>query len=163
LSYSWGFWLRRTKNKIHQWKVSRVKQPHTCGTSEVRHVHSQCTTRFIGRRIISIVWADSDITVATLMEVIHNLTTYWVCYDKAWRAKEHTLTLLWGDWREAYIKVSRLLNDISHFNPGTRCVIDTCGQWLPNEKGRYYSVLKHIFWCFSLCVADFVCGGLLTL
>jgi hypothetical protein len=34
---------------------------------------------------------------------------------------------------------------------------------LPNEKGQYYSVLKHIFWCFSLCVADFVCGRLLTL
>jgi hypothetical protein len=62
------------KNVIHQWKVSRVKQPHTCGTSEVWHVHSQCTTRFLGHRIMSIVWADSDITVAALIEVIHGLT-----------------------------------------------------------------------------------------
>jgi hypothetical protein len=42
---------------------------------------------------VSIVWADSDITVAALIEVIHDLTTYQVCYGKAWRAKKHILTL----------------------------------------------------------------------
>jgi hypothetical protein len=34
-SCDWGVWLRRTSNEIHQWRVSRVKQPHTCGTLEV--------------------------------------------------------------------------------------------------------------------------------
>jgi hypothetical protein len=85
-------------------------------------------------RIMSIMWADFDITVAALIEVIHDLTTYRVRYGRAWRAKEHALALLWGDWRESYAKVPRLLNTMSHFNPGTGCVIDTCGQWLPNEK-----------------------------
>jgi hypothetical protein len=47
LSYSWGVWVHHTKNEIHQWKVSRVKQPHTCGTQEVWHIHSQCTARFL--------------------------------------------------------------------------------------------------------------------
>jgi hypothetical protein len=49
LSCSWGVWIRRTSNEIHQWRVSRVRQPHTCGTSEVRHVHSQCTTKYMGQ------------------------------------------------------------------------------------------------------------------
>jgi hypothetical protein len=40
------------------------------------HVHSQYTTKYLGRRIVSIIWADSDITVAALIEVIHGLTTY---------------------------------------------------------------------------------------
>jgi hypothetical protein len=48
---------------------------------------------------VSIVWADFDITVAALIEVIHDLTMYWVRYGKAWRAKEHALALLCGDWR----------------------------------------------------------------
>jgi hypothetical protein len=117
-----------------------VKQPHNCGTSEVRHVHSQCTTRYLGRRIVSVMWANSDITAAALIEVIHDLIIYRICYDKAWKAKEHTLTLLWRDWREAYTKVPRLLYDIAHFNPYTRFIIDTCGQWLPNETGRYCDV-----------------------
>jgi hypothetical protein len=105
-----------------------VKQPHTCGMSEVQHVHPQCTTRFLGCRIMSIVWAQSDITVAALIEVIHGLTTYQVHYGKAWRAKEHAIALLWGDWNESYTKVPRLLNDITYFNPGTRCIIDSCDQ-----------------------------------
>jgi hypothetical protein len=104
-----------------------VKQPHTCGTSEVRHVHSQCTTKYLGRRIVSIVWADFDITVVALIEAINCLTTYRVSYGKAWRAKEHALALLWGDWKEAYAKVPRLLHVIAHFNPDTRCDINTCG------------------------------------
>jgi hypothetical protein len=122
------------KNGIHQWKVCTVKQPHTCGTSEVQHVHPQCTARFLGRQIMLIVWAQSDITVTALIEVIHGLTTYQVHYDKALMAKEHTLALLWGDWRESYTKVLRLLNDISYFNPATKCIIDSCDQWLSNEK-----------------------------
>jgi hypothetical protein len=132
-----------------------VKQPHICGTLEVRHVHPQCTTRFLGRQIMSIVWAQSDIIVAALIEVIHGLTTYRVCYGKTWWVKEHTLALLWGDWRESYTKVPRLLNVISYFNPGTRCIIDSYDQWLSNKKGRYYPVLKHVFWCFPQCVAGF--------
>jgi hypothetical protein len=135
--------------------VSRVKQPHSCGMSKVRHDHPQCTTRFLGHRIMSIVWADFDITVATLIEIIHGLTTYHVWYDKVWRAKEHYLAFLWRDWRELYTKVPRLLNAISHFNPGTRCIINSYAQWMPNEKGRYYPVLKHIFWCFPQYVASF--------
>jgi hypothetical protein len=82
-----------------------VKQPHTCDTSEVQQIHSQCTAKYLGRRIVSIVWANSDITVAALIEVIHGLTTYRIHYGKTWRAKEHVLTLLWVDWREAYAKV----------------------------------------------------------
>jgi hypothetical protein len=135
--------------------MSRVKQPHSCGTSEVRHDHPQCTIRFLGYRIMSIVWADSDITVVVLIEAIHVLTTYRVRYGKAWRAKEHTLALLWGDWRESYTKISRLLNVISHFNPGTRCIINNYSQWMSNEKGWYYPMLKRVFWYFSQCVADF--------
>jgi hypothetical protein len=127
-SCSWGVWLCRTKNEIHQWKISRVKQLHSCGTSEVCHDHPQCMTRFLGRRIMSIVWANSDIIVVALIEMIHGLTTYRVHYDKAWRANEHTLAFLWRHWREFYTKVPRLLNAISHFNLGTRCIIDTCGQ-----------------------------------
>jgi hypothetical protein len=110
------------------------------------------------------MWVDSDITIATLIEAINCLTTYRVSYNKAWRAKEHTLALLWGDWKEAYAKIPRLLHVIAHFNRGTGCDIDTCGQWLPNETGRYYPVLKRIFWCFPQCVASFTyCRPLISI
>jgi hypothetical protein len=103
---------------------------------------------------MSIVWVDFDITIATLIEVIHDLTTHQVYYGKAWRAKEHALALLWGYWREVYAKVPRLLHAIAHFNLGTRCVINS-SVWLPNESSQYYPVLKRIFWCFLQCAAGF--------
>jgi hypothetical protein len=81
------------------------------------------------------VWADSDIIAAALIEVIHGLTIYRVRYGKAWKAKEHALALLCGNWKEAYAKVPRMLSDITHFNPGTRFVIDIGGMWFPNDKG----------------------------
>jgi hypothetical protein len=52
-------------------------------------------------------------------------------------------------------KPTQLLNVISHFNPDTKYVIDTCGQLLPNEKGRYYPMLKRVFWCSPQCVTSF--------
>jgi hypothetical protein len=82
-SCSWGVWLRRMKNEIHQWRVPRVKQPHTCSTSEVQHALSQFTTKFNGCRIVSTMWVDSDITVATLIEGIHGLTTYQVVIPRS--------------------------------------------------------------------------------
>jgi hypothetical protein len=118
-------------------------------------MHSQCMGKYLGWQIVSIVWTDSDITVDALIEAIHCLTTYWISYGKAWRAKQHALALLWGDWKEGYAKVPSLLHAIAHFNLGTRCDIDTCGQWLPNETRRYYPVLKRVLWCFPQCVAGF--------
>jgi hypothetical protein len=53
-----------------------------------------------------IVWDNSDITVAALIKVIHDLTTYRVRYDKAWRVKEHALTLC-GEIGENYIQKYR--------------------------------------------------------
>jgi hypothetical protein len=123
--------------------------------SEVWHVHSQCTPKYLGRRIVSFVWVDLDIMVAALIKVIHGLTTYQICYDKARRGKELALALLCGDWKEAYVKVLRMLSDISHFNPDIKCVIDTGGKWLPNDEGRYFLMLKRVFWCFPHCAADF--------
>jgi hypothetical protein len=93
--------------------------------------------------------------VAALIEVIHGLTTYQVRYGKASRAKEHALSLLWGDWKEAYAIVLRILSAIAHYNPRMKIFIDIGGKWLPDEKGVYHPLLKHIFLFFPQCVHDF--------
>ena len=97
LRCNWGVWLRPLKCNVQKWKVVTVKQPHMCGRSDIQQVHPQCTTRFLGRWIVSIVWADSDTMVAALIEFIQGVTMYRVRYGKAWRAKQHAMSLLWGD------------------------------------------------------------------
>jgi hypothetical protein len=66
---------------------------------------------------MSIVWADSDITIATLIKVIHGVTTYRVHYDKVWRAKEHALTLLWGRLERSLCKNTEIITYHSTLQP----------------------------------------------
>jgi hypothetical protein len=157
-SCSWGVWLHRTKNEINQWKVSRVTQPHSCGMSEVWHDHPQCTTRFLEHQIMSIMWADSDITVATLIEVIHVLTTYWVQYDKAWRAKEHALALLWGHLERIIHKNTEIYE--FHITLQPRHQLYHRQLWSMDAKQKR-SILSSVEACILVLPA--VCGWLHTL
>ena len=45
------------------------------------------------------VHADPDVSVAAIIEAIHGFTNYRVKYGKAWRAKQHAIAMLWGDWK----------------------------------------------------------------
>jgi hypothetical protein len=57
--------------------------------------------------------ADSDITVAALIEAINCLTTYRVSYGKAWRAKEHALPLFVGRLERSLCKGTKIVICIS--------------------------------------------------
>jgi hypothetical protein len=65
-------------------------------------VHAQNTTRYLGRRLVGTVRADSDTSISSMIETIFGFTGYRVKYSKAWRAKQHAIELLWGDCKEAY-------------------------------------------------------------
>jgi hypothetical protein len=56
--------------------------------------------RYLDRCILGIVHADSDISIPSLVEAIFAFSGYRVKYSKAWRAKQHIIALLWGDWKE---------------------------------------------------------------
>jgi hypothetical protein len=45
---------------------------------------------------------NSDVTANSLIESILLFAGYHVKYSKAWRAKQHAISLLWGDWKESY-------------------------------------------------------------
>lgn len=68
-----------------------MKQPHTCGTTQVSEEHLQATANFITRRIMVVVSVDPDVSIATLIEVIYGFIKYRVKYGKAWRAKQRAM------------------------------------------------------------------------
>jgi hypothetical protein len=55
-----------------------------------------------------------------LIERILLFAGYRVKYSKAWRAKQHAIALLWGDWKESYAKIPRVLRAMNHFKPGVK-------------------------------------------
>jgi hypothetical protein len=66
------------------------------------------------------VHKDPDVSIAVLIESIKAFNNYTVKYGKAWRAKQHAISMLWGDWKDAYGRVPKILQAITHFNPGTK-------------------------------------------
>ena len=75
-------------------------------------------------------------------------------FSKTWRAKQHAIALLWGDWLESYARVPRVLMSMSLFNPGIRWFTYTGNMMLPHN-GLYKHVLQRVFWCFPQCAKAF--------
>ncbi|KAL6645469.1 hypothetical protein ACP70R_017077 [Stipagrostis hirtigluma subsp. patula] len=119
----WGVWARPVpRDSLGRWKVTKVLQPHTCATSRPSNEHSQCTARYIASRISGIISKAPETTVSSLIESIFGMVGYRVRYSKAWRAKKHAMELLWGDWKEAYNRIPRILSAMVHYNPGENII-----------------------------------------
>jgi hypothetical protein len=122
----WRVWARLQRG-IGKWKITKVVEPHTCRSSQVKGVHAQLTASYIGRCILGVVRENSEVTASSLIEQILLFAGYRVKYSKAWRAKQHAIALLWGDWKESYAKIPRVLRAMNHFNPGVK--------WFPYMTG----------------------------
>jgi hypothetical protein len=92
-----------------KWNITKVGEPHACRSSQVKGVHTHLTANYIGRCILSVVRENSDVTANSLIESILLFARYRVKYSKAWWAKQHAISLLWGDWKESYAKIPRVL------------------------------------------------------
>jgi hypothetical protein len=100
------------------------------------------------------VYKDPDVSIAALIESIKAFSNYTVNYGKAWRAKQHAISMLWGDWKDAYGRVPKILQAITHFNPGTKwCTHTTRKEEL--HKGVMKPVMERVYWCFPQCVEAF--------
>jgi hypothetical protein len=111
-------------------------------------VHAQNTSRYLDHRVVGVVRADSDTSVSSMIETIWGFTGYRVKYSKAWRAKQHAIELLWGDWKEAYNQVPRILSVMKHFDPSLRWY-PLVGRIVDDVDGIPKHVLHRVFWCFS--------------
>uniref|UniRef100_K3Z028 SWIM-type domain-containing protein n=1 Tax=Setaria italica TaxID=4555 RepID=K3Z028_SETIT len=149
----WRVWSRLISS-TGQWRISNVVQPHTCRSSQPKREHVQCTAKYLGWRILEIIRKDSETSVPSLVESIFIFSGYCVKYSKAWRAKQHAVALLWGDWKESYGMVPRVLSAITYYNPGVKWCIDSCGMMLP-DNGVLKHILQRVFWCFPQCSEAF--------
>jgi hypothetical protein len=62
--------------------------------------------------------------------------------------------MLWGDWKDAYGRVPKILQAITHLNPGTKWCTHTTGKE-ELHKGVMKLVMERVYWCFPQCVEAF--------
>ena len=111
-------------------------------------MHAQNTTHYLGHHLVGSVRADSDTYVSSMIKTIFGFTGYRVKYSKAWQAKQHAIELLWGDWKEAYNQVPRILSAMKHYNLGLRWY-PYVGRIVTDVDGIPKPVLQRVFWCFA--------------
>uniref|UniRef100_K3Z0P2 MULE transposase domain-containing protein n=1 Tax=Setaria italica TaxID=4555 RepID=K3Z0P2_SETIT len=146
-------WSRLIRN-TGQWRISKIVQPHTYRSSQPKGVHIQCTTKYLGRRILGIIRADSETSVPSLVESIFTFIGYHVKYSKAWWVKQHAVAPLWGDWKESYGMVHRVLTAMAYYNPRVKWFTHSTGMMQLNN-GVLKHVLQRVFWCFLQCRVSF--------
>ncbi|WVZ51010.1 hypothetical protein U9M48_002202 [Paspalum notatum var. saurae] len=63
--------------------------------------------------------------------------------------------MVYGDWKESYNLLPRVVHAIGHYNPATRWYTYTGGRTVTDKSGKTAHVLQRVFWCFGQCVAAF--------
>uniref|UniRef100_K3Z039 SWIM-type domain-containing protein n=1 Tax=Setaria italica TaxID=4555 RepID=K3Z039_SETIT len=123
-----------------------------------RVCRSECTfsaqQNTLGGRILGIIRKDSEISVPSFVESIFAFSGYRIKYSKAWRAKQHAVALLWGDWKESYAMVPRVLTAMAYYNPEVKWFIDSC-RMMHRDNGVLKHMLQRVFWCFPQCSEAF--------
>jgi hypothetical protein len=98
------------KGKGDSWRITSVIQPHTCLTNVDDRNHTQLSLKFISQRLVNIIKNCPLITITTLIEVVMVAYRYCVKYDRAWRAKQRALKLIYNDWTKAYGRLPTMLH-----------------------------------------------------
>uniref|UniRef100_K3ZCA9 SWIM-type domain-containing protein n=1 Tax=Setaria italica TaxID=4555 RepID=K3ZCA9_SETIT len=149
----WRVWSRLISS-TGQWRILNVVQSHTCRSSQLKRVHVQCIAKYLGRRILGIIRKDNETSVPSLVESIFAFSGYRVKYSKVCLAKQHAIALLWGDSKESYGMVPRVLTAMAYYNFGVKWFIDSCDMMHP-DNGVLKHVLQRVFWCFPQCSVAF--------
>jgi hypothetical protein len=110
--------VRAREGKDGSWRITSVVQPHTCFTNVDDMKHTQLSSRFISQRLLNIIKNRPLMIVAVLIEVVMVTWGYHVKYGRAWRAKQHALKLIYGDWAEAYERLPAMLHAMKANNLG---------------------------------------------
>jgi hypothetical protein len=134
------------------WRITCVIQPHTCCNNMDDRKHPQLSSRFISQRLVNIIKSCPLMTVTTLIEVVIVAYGYHVKYSRAWWARKHALKFIYGDWFEAYERLSAMLHSMKAKNPGMHF------HYVPKPDILGPGSRKHFFrafWTFEQCVNDF--------
>jgi hypothetical protein len=75
-------------------------------------------SKFIAKKLCSVVKHSPNISVVALQQMDLKMFNYEIKYGKAWRAKQRALKHVFGDWEEAYERLSIMLNAMKDANHG---------------------------------------------
>jgi hypothetical protein len=76
---------------------------------DAKHEHQQLSSEFIAYRLSNNISSLPTMIIKSVQDLVKAIFDYKVKYGKAWKAKQATFKMLYGDWEEAYNRLPRLL------------------------------------------------------
>ncbi|KAF1896430.1 hypothetical protein Lal_00034128 [Lupinus albus] len=101
------------------WEIRKINGTHICLSTVVSQDHTKLNSAFISNCIINLVSEDPDIPIKVIVKEIVSCFGYTITYKKAWTAKQLAMSQIYGDWEGSYNDLSRWMNAVQIFSPGT--------------------------------------------
>ncbi|KEH36687.1 hypothetical protein MTR_2g018850 [Medicago truncatula] len=147
-----GFKLRASwRKKSDRWEIGKMKDPHTCVSTELTQVHCKLSYNVICESVKSLLHMDASITVKVIIAHIREKFNYTISYRKAWRAKNKAIESIYGNWEDSYKELPQWLMVMEKDLSGT--IIDF--QTDPSTEVVNEIVFKRLFWAFRPCILGF--------
>ena len=115
--------------------MCRGKKVDRKGKEAVNFEHKQLTSEFIAYKLSNLVSSLPTMTIKQVQDLVFALYHLKVKYGKAWKAKQFTFKILYGDWDEAYNRLPRLFGAMANTNPSMVHVVEPFGKKTKTYNG----------------------------
>ncbi|XP_025679527.1 uncharacterized protein LOC127745565 [Arachis duranensis] len=96
--------------------------------------HHQLDSSLICKVISPMIQSNPSVTIPVLQSAVHASYHFKPLYRKVWMAKQKAIARIYGDWKEFYNKVLKLLQALQSCFPDTICDL---------RVKTYYEAFKH--------------------
>ncbi|KAI0504398.1 hypothetical protein KFK09_015350 [Dendrobium nobile] len=107
------------------WKISSMKNQHTCATPILTTGHRQCNSQFISYFILPSIRRHMDLKPREIIGQIEAKFNIKVSYMKAWDARRKAVKIVFGSWEESYRTINLFMDAVVFSMPETVYKIQT--------------------------------------
>ncbi|XP_072061930.1 uncharacterized protein [Arachis hypogaea] len=136
-------------------EVRRFGGPHSYLAPTISQDHPQLDSSLICRVILPMIQSNPSVSIPVLQGTVHASYHFKPSYRKVWMVKQKAIARIYGDWKESYNKVPKLLQALQSCFSGTIC--DLCVK--PYYEGHLMvcdcCMFDNVFWTFTSCVEAF--------
>ncbi|QHO00133.1 uncharacterized protein DS421_13g403850 [Arachis hypogaea] len=116
------------RQNLGYWEIRRVGGVHNCLAPTMSQDHRQLDSSLICRVILPLIQSNPSVSIPILQGAVQTSYHFKPSYKKVWMAKQKAIAQIYGDWKESYNKVPKLLQAL---------------------------MFDKIFWAFPSCVKAF--------
>ncbi|XP_057734465.1 uncharacterized protein LOC130949872 [Arachis stenosperma] len=117
--------------------------------------HRQLDSSLICKVTSPMIQSNPFVTIPVLQGAVHASYHFKPSYRKVWMAKQKVIARIYGDWKEFYNKVLKLLQALQSCFPDTICDLRGKTYYEGHLMVRDCCMFDKVFWTFPSCFEAF--------